>query len=290
MTPIDGGAMAFVSGRGGGQRLFVIVAHVSAATPVFAVGRVQGDPAWRPDGRILAFDIGCGSSRAAVYVSDPYGAKRVDRVSPKGLDACRPSWSPGGERVAFDAATGGGDIYVVDADGRHAARLTDGPSVDLDPAWSPDGRWIAFASDRGGSMDVYAMHPDGSGLHRLVGSGGMDAAPAWSPDGTRLAFVSSREDPAGRECDVLTSLEPCNLEIYLVNADGSGLQRVTEDPSRDMEPVWSPDGSQLAFVSGRDGDLDLFVAAADGSDIIQVTDSDGSDEAPTWASRAGGEV
>ena len=84
----------------------------------------------------------------------------------------------------------------MNADGSGVARLTDSEATDADPAWSPDGRRIAFASDRDGGSNIYVMNADGSGVARLTDSSAGDYGPAWSPDGRRIAFASERDGDA----------------------------------------------------------------------------------------------
>jgi Tol biopolymer transport system component len=145
-----------------------------------------------------------------------------------------PSWSPDAERIVYTvySANEEGQLVVMNADGSGQRNL--GPSVlqrllalggaDEEPAWSPDGEKIAFASEDDG--EIYAMKVDGSGRTRLTDIPGYDHwPPTWSPDGTRIAFTS--EDEKGSE-------------IYVMNADGSGLTRLTDDPAYDAFPAWRP--------------------------------------------------
>jgi TolB protein len=122
--------------------------------------------------------------------------------------------------------SGSGEIYVIRADGGGQRRLTRSRANDIAPAGSPDGRRIAFASDRGGTFQIYVMNTDGSGQRRLTRKP-TNAFPTWSPDGRRIAFVSSRDG---------------NLELYVMNADGSGQRRLTRSLSDDLFPGWLPAG------------------------------------------------
>ena len=101
------------------------------------------------------------------------------------------------------------------------------------PAWSPDGRKLAFVSRRDGNSEIYVINADGSGQENLTQHPARDSHPSWSPDGRKLAFVSRRDG---------------NSDIYVMNADGSGLRNVTRAPSNDLRPAWSPNGRAIAFV------------------------------------------
>jgi Tol biopolymer transport system component len=170
-------------------------------------------------------------------------------------------------KIVFSSTRSGlGDIYAIAQDGSGLTRLTTDPAPDVEPAWSPDGTRIAFASRRSSlALDVYVMNVDGSNVQRLTTAAGEDTAPAWSPDGSRIAFVSSRDG---------------NAEIYVMNADGSGQTRLTSDKKDDASPSWSPDGSKLAFSRGTVAASDIYTMNANGSGVTRVV-TDGWD--PDWS-------
>jgi TolB protein len=224
-------------------------------------------------------------------------------------------------RITFSSGTN--DIYVVNANGSGLRRLTSNPANDFDPAWSPDGRMIAFRSERDGNTEIYVMAADGSAQRNVSHDPTEDWGPTWSPDG-RVAWNCARGQAIGfRACVeradgsglhtipaeiyveymdwshdgtkiVFMSQEPGasgtdpDYNIYVMNADGSGVQRLTTTGGEDGWPAWSPDGRQIAFASTRDdcrnssvdecldsGDIgpffDLYVMNADGSDQHRVT-------------------
>ncbi len=156
------------------------------------------------------------------------------------------------------------DLYVVDVQTRQSRRLTDHPALDYNAAFSPDGRTIAFVSERDGNFELYTIQRDGSNLKRLTANFAMDDHPAWSPDGKRIAFVSTRQpaDKIGQAWN----------RIYVVNADGSEVQRLSGKEAADYSPAWSPRGNLIAFASGSGvaGGADLFVMKPDGSSRRRV--------------------
>jgi TolB protein len=162
------------------------------------------------------------------------------------------------------------DIYLVESNGSGDRRITGSPISDVDPAWSPDGRRIAFTSERDGDREIYVMNADGSNAVRLTNSPAPDDRPAWSPDGARIAFVSARDGSA---------------DIYVMNADGTNPVRLTTNTTYDGDPAWSPDGSRIAFWSDRDGSSAIWVMSADGSAPVRLTTNSygRGDRQPAWS-------
>lgn len=172
--------------------------------------------------------------------------------------------------LAFVVGTGlSADIYVVASNGAGASRITTQLGSDADPAWSPDGSRIAFASERDGNLEIYVMNANGESPVRLTNV--VPAAnyrPVWSPDGARIAFVSARDG---------------NPKIYVMNADGASPVRLTSHIGRDADPAWSPDGSRIAFSSDRDGSGGIWVMNADGSGLTRLTSNTQGDQQPAWS-------
>ncbi len=254
-------------------------------TPLFAF-----QPAWSPDGRQIAFVTECGgASRFDLCVMDADGANM--RMVVPGVTPDAPAWSPDGRRLTFTRVREGGgtaDVYVVGTDGSGERVLVQDAQR---AAWSPDGARIAIVSGRDGTDKIYLVNPDGTGLQRLT-DGPNDQYPAWSPDGKRIAFSSGRAqkphfltDAERRDPTVQGLKLPPRVaaDIYVMRTDGTGAVRLTDDPSDNQDPAWSPDGARIVFDSNRDGDYELYVMNADGGGLTRLTRQRGSDGAPSWA-------
>jgi TolB protein len=238
-------------------------------------------PAWSPDGSRLATfgevlernvfgDLQWSTGGLQVFGADGSGFTRLD--TPRQHFSGQASWSPYGDEIVYASDEfGDSSLYIVGADGSNPRLLVYGPydQAAWDPAWSPDGQWIAFTRevDDRGDTDLFLIRPDGSGLHRVLERPGQELGPSWSPDGRTLAFTGS--DPV-----VLTGGGTgwyfTGHSIYTVPAAGGTVTRLTQ-ATHDGSPAWSPDGRLIAFqrhvlVPEQTDETRLWLMNADGSD------------------------
>lgn len=313
----DGEMIAFRSERGGGG-IFIMGATGENLKRVTDFGF---HPAWSPDGKeiVCATDTFRTPSDRTILPSRLFvidiatGVKRALETA----DAVQPNWSPNGSRIAYWGINKGGqrDIWTVPASGGNPVQVTDDVAVDWDPVWSPDGKYLWFASDRGGSMNLWRVSIDEQ-------TGELRAAPeavttpsastsdlTFSRDGKRLAYAQTLSrnklqqiafDPdtekivgnptwitQGSKLATNPDLSPDGQwvafdsvgekqeDLFLIRRDGSGLRLLTNDRYKDRVPRWSTDGKLIAFFSDRSGRYETWIIHPDGGGLRQVTYSTG---------------
>jgi TolB protein len=260
----------------------------------------DGFPALSPDGTRIVFDSnrlraeGDPFNTSDLFVMNADGSGQTPLV--RGSSA---SWSADSRKIAFHtsasgkgrpinllpgAATTDSDIFVMNVDDflQKRARpknVTNNPTaIDDDPDWSPKGQKIVFTShavtdntDNHATAEIYVIDADGSGKPaRLTNNAEEERAPSWSPDGQRIVFCCRRGGP--------------DLEICVMNADGTGQAQLTNNAIGDLTPSWSPDGKKIVFHRrvGGQGQFQLFLINADGSGEKQLTFPPGLNAFPNW--------
>ena len=282
-TPVntDKRKIAFGSNRDGNHELYVMDEDGANVRRLTADLAWDSHPAWSPDGTRLAFVSNRGG-RNAVYLMNADGSN-VTKFSNFAGDTTDPAWSPDGGRIAYTVYTGsiaaGTEIYVANADGTGTPVNVTGNSAgdDFDPSWSPDGTRLAFTSRRNNGFSVYVMNADGSNVRRVVEN--YSREPQWSPDGTRLVYTEGLQhghaiavvgvDGANKKVlttppDFVHEMTPAwsadgariafattrdgqtNYEIYVMNADGTGQTRLTNNTAHESLPAWKPQAVQPA--------------------------------------------
>ncbi len=229
-----------------------------------------------------------------------------------------PSLSPDGKRMVYLAVVLGKEqMFIMNVDGTGAVQLTSDPADHEDPAWSPDGKTIAFVWLKDNLEVISLMDADGKNVRELTPRNVKAIHPNWFPDSTRLAYCTDDDlaPPRKNDADIIAidvatkktttlitggvntypSISPDgkwiafrrmvgenNSEVFIADVDGTGAKNITNHPSFDGWPAWSPDSSRIAFSSNRRSSYQIFTMNADGSDVKLLANTEGRGTAPKW--------
>lgn len=315
----DGKTIAFHSDRNSGG-VFLLNTKTRAISQLTTAGYY---PSWSPDSQRLVISTGTFNDPAEGSLTPASRLQIVDVATKQSFDLTvpetvsspqQPEWSPHGERIAFwnTDTNGDRDIYTIKAGSirTQPVAVTHDAWTDWSPAWSPDGSYLYFSSDRGGAMNLWRI-----GIDERTGAVAGAPEPVTTPSSYSgwLAFASSgREfayvdripfselyrapftEAAGVDLNrkvqltfgehsmhepamspngqwIAVRIEDPQEDLVLVRADGTGLRRLTNDRYSDRSPLWSPDGKQIVFVSNRSGSFQDWAIHPDGTGLRQLT-------------------
>jgi Tol biopolymer transport system component len=285
-----------------------------------AISRLIGIVPLPTAGRIAFTSNFAGNNN--IYLMNSNGTNAVSLTTNPASDAY-PYFSNDGKRIVFVSdRDGNSEIYTMDSTGAFQTRLTNNAAQDVNPAFSPDGSKVVFSSNRDGNYEIYIMNSNGTNQTRLTTNALDDGQPTFSPDSTRIYFVrlaanqsdshvwsmdingasqtaitsgsfilngQPRFSPNGQKI-VFSSVRPFSgftePEIFVMDANGANQTRLTTSTGYDLEPVFSPDGTKIAFRSERNGNAEIYIMDANGANPQRITfDGPGfSNFAPSWAS------
>ena len=209
-------------------------------------------------------------------------------------------------------------LFAANADGTGPTQITHDDADHEDPAWSPDGKTVAFVYIKDRLETISLVNTDGSNSQRLTPADQRAIHPNWSPDGGRIAYctdddlvpprkndsdilvidVASRRittlitggvntypiwSPDGKMIAFRRMLGEMNSEVFVAKADGSDARNLTNHPAFDGWPAWSPNGKQIAFASNRNSSYQIFIMNADGSEVHLLANTEGRGTAPKWS-------
>jgi TolB protein len=228
-----------------------------------------------------------------------------------------PTLSPDGKQIIFIKVLEGHEqLFMADSDGRHERQITRDATDKEDPAWSPDGRLVAYILV-GSKNSMHVMNIDGGGDRAITPPTQSPIHPEWMPDGRSILYCTDddlhppqknaaeiyRVDVASGRIETVISggintypvpspdgrriafrkMVDTNSEVFVANIDGTGLTNLTNNPTFEGWPAWSPDGRRIAFAGNRNGVYQVFVMNADGSDARLVANTEGRATAPKWS-------
>jgi len=201
---------------------------------------------WSPDDQKVLYHKQSDTSNTYLSNSDGSGEMLVPFRSG--------NWSADSKMIVYHqrVAESNFDVFIYSVEKRESRNITNSEFVEFDPSFSPVGNQVVFSGSRDGNQEIYSMNLDGSDLQRLTFDPGIDTHPAFSPDGTQILFTSNRENE--------------NADVYVMNADGRLLVKVTtwDNSNETAGPGgWSPDGTKIAFFSDRNGKDDIYVVNAE---------------------------
>src|SRR5215471_7242876 len=288
-----------------------------------------GNPAWSPDGLELAYAtqdvfnnpaIRPGTSQLWIVTLATGQTRRLTTI-----DAVQPAWSPHGRRIAFWGLANQrqGDIFSVAVSGGDAVPVTSDDAFDWNPVWSPDGRYLYFSSNRGGSFNLWRVRID-EGSGKTLSQPEPVTMPSaylghfsFSGDGRQIAYASidrthniqkASFDPSSGAVTTTpewittgsrTWFQPHpspdnqwlafisgveqNADLFVARTDGSSLRQLTNDPATDRFPRLSPDGQRIAFNSSRSGQSQVWTASPDGGALRPLTNYSRRLSWPAWS-------
>jgi TolB protein len=237
------------------------VQHLTSGRPITM------NPVLSPDGNYLAW-TDFSNGRPDLYIRN-LATRTTASVGKPGVSIA-PSWRNGTDELAVTLSfEGDHEIYLVKPNGMISRKLTNSRGIDVSPAFSHDGSRMAFVSQRSGAPQIFVQDMQSGNARRLTFSGSYNTQPSWSPTGDKIAYSSVQKNG--------------EINIFSINADGTGLLQLTGGSKYNESPSWSPDGSMIVFMSTRLGDKRLFVMNADGTNQRPLPLKDGDQQQPFWS-------
>jgi TolB protein len=258
--------IAYVVKRGNTYELQIADADGERAQYLLRSNEPIISPVWSPEGRRIAY-VSFESKKPIVYVHHLSENKRQVVASFKGSNSA-PAWSPDGKTIAVVLSVeGGSQIYLINSDGSGPRRrISNSQSIDTEPRYSTDGKWLYFTSDRGGSPQIYRMSAGGGEPQRVTFKGSYNVSPRPSPDGRVLAYVTR---DAGK------------FQVALLDLSNQQMQVIT-DSDRDESPSFAPNGRMILLATVRGGRGVLSAVSSDGRIRQNLPYAGGDVREPAW--------
>ena len=265
--------IAYTSKRGNAKEIYLMDYDGHNALAFTRNGSINLFPSWSPDNSQLAF-ISFRTGKAEINIYSITTGSRLP-FQMFNTQTSTPAISPDGAEIAFALRStrplGDPELYISKLDGSSRRRLTNNPAMDFAPTWSPNGRQIAFVSNRlGRGGQIYYCDIDGSNVQRILKEGGDADSPSWSPDGRYIAFHWRPR-------------QSTNYDIFIATVGTDDIRQRTSNAGSNECPSWAPDGEHLAFESNRAGSKQIYIMKAfnDDDEPKMITRS-GINTSPSW--------
>jgi len=230
-------------------------------------------PRYSPKGDRIIYTSYKEDDSPMVYMQSLSSSRAVKVSGRDGLNYC-PRWAPDNENVVLALSfKGNSDIYNIDTSGKILKQLTTHWADDLSPTFSPDGKSMAFVSNRAGNPNIFIKDLKNGSEKRLtyenqfVNGGKYNTSPDWSSQ-DRIVF---------------TQMYDSAMDIFAIDPNGKNLKQLTQDSGKNEDPCWSPDGRYIVFSSNRDGGFHLYIMNANGQNQRRITFLKGEQTAPSWS-------
>lgn len=266
----------------GSSEIFMMDWDGANQKQVTSARTIAVSPSWSPNGQFIAYSLfnfhqKLKARNADLYLYDLKSQKGTIISAVTGLNTMA-SFLPNmsGAVIRISPSNGTSDLYKVSFNGAKKEQITNGPrgAMNVEPAVSPDGKKLAFSSDRSGKAMIYIHDFETGKDSRLTFAGQYNSSPAWSPDGTKIAFAGHVDN---------------HFDIYVMDANGKNLQKVTSAKkangrsANNEDPTFSPDGRMILYRSDRTGTYQLFTTTVDGKSDYRLTFDKHNYSRPQWS-------
>jgi Tol biopolymer transport system component len=246
-----------------------------AASADLSQGQGKSDnigPTLSRDNNFVAFSSNrdtTGNEIWEIYIASVDG-KSVRRLTYDGAKNLSPAWSPNGKYIVYESVHDDiWDLQMINIENGVETRLTDNPPHNINAIWAPDSSGLLFQSDRDGKYQIYFLDITNLQVKKLSDGKGDDRDPRYSPDGHKISFRSIRENAA-------------TSAIYIMNSDGTNVEKVTDEAPEVTNQSWSPDSTLLAYQSNKRGNSDIYVYQLSTKKTRQITNEKVNHYAPSW--------